>query len=60
MITYSDPLFLKHNSILVFMSPGNATSPWKQLYKQEYFKEQLVLIAFDERHCIQEWSVTIL
>ena len=43
------------------MSPENATtSPWKQLYKEEYFKQHLVLIAIDEAHCIQEWSVTIL
>ena len=42
------------------MSPeGATTSPWKQLYKEKFFNQHLVLIAIDEAHCIHEWSVPI-
>ena len=43
---------------IVFMSPESATtSPWKQLYKEKFLKQNLVVIAIDEAHCIQEWLV---
>ncbi len=45
----------------VLMSPETAVArPWKELFREPYFKANLALVAVDEAHCIQEWSVFIM
>ena len=46
--------------LLVFMSPEIAVSgEWRKMFDSAYVKQQLVLIAIDEAHCIPEWLVML-
>ena len=41
---------------LVLMSPENAvSSPWCTLFSSPFVKTNLVVLAVDEAHCIEEW-----
>ena len=43
--------------ILVFMSPETAVrDPWRRIFSCD----KLVIVAFDEAHCIAEWLATLL
>lgn len=42
----------------VFMSPECAIKPpWCKIYTTPYGKKNIVLVAVDEAHCIEDWSV---
>ena len=41
------------------MSPETAVSAeWRKMFDSAYVKQQLVLVAIDEAHCIPEWLVS--
>lgn len=41
------------------MSPEVAvSSEWRKMFDSAYVKQQLVLVAVDEAHCIPEWLVS--
>ena len=44
----------------VFMSPECAIKPpWRLIYSTPYGKDNIVLVAVDEAHCIEDWLVTV-
>ena len=44
----------------VFMSPECAIKPpWRLIYTTPYGKNNIVLVAVDEAHCIEDWLVTV-
>ena len=43
------------------MSPECAvTSPWRNIFRSSYGQANIVLVAIDEAHCIEDWSVDSL
>ena len=46
---------------LVLMSPETATStPWRNVFGEQYYRSNLCSIAVDESHCIVEWLVKLM
>ena len=49
---------IKVTCFAVFMSPECALKPpWRNIFTTPHGKANIVLVAVDEAHCIEDWSV---